>query len=117
MRLAGRKFLATWMGTETPLKNFLGTDSLLVRCIFLANGLVALGALAGLVVLCLKRSAFAFPAAVFPIVFPCVYYLTHASLRYRHPIDPVLLLLMAIAVHEAWIALDHWKQRLPKQPA
>jgi hypothetical protein len=35
---------------------------------------------------------------VFPLVFPCVYYITHASLRYRHAIDPVVLLLAAIAV-------------------
>lgn len=44
----------------------------------------------------------AFPLAVFPLVFPCLYYVTHADLRYRHPIDPVVLLLTAIAVGAAF---------------
>ena len=46
-----------------------------------------------------------FPLAVFPVIFPCLYYLTHADLRYRHPIDPVVLLLTAIAVAGAWNAV------------
>ena len=39
-----------------------------------------------------------FPLAMFPVVFPCLYYLTHADLRYRHPIDPIVLLLTVIGV-------------------
>jgi hypothetical protein len=39
---------------------------------------------------------------VFPVVFPCLYYLTHADLRYRHPIDPVVLLLTVIGVWAFW---------------
>jgi hypothetical protein len=35
------------------------------------------------------------------VIFPCLYYLTHADLRYRHPIDPVLCLLTAIAATSA----------------
>jgi hypothetical protein len=30
-----------------------------------------------------------------------VYYVTHASLRYRHPIDPVVMLLTAVSIVEA----------------
>jgi hypothetical protein len=37
---------------------------------------------------------------VFPFIFPCLYYVTHADLRYRHPIDPIVLLLTAIFVAE-----------------
>ena len=40
----------------------------------------------------------AIPAAAFPVVFPWLYYVTHPNLRYRHPIDPVVLLLAAVAV-------------------
>jgi hypothetical protein len=32
------------------------------------------------------------------MVYPVIYYVTHASLRYRHPIDPVVLLLSAALV-------------------
>jgi hypothetical protein len=45
---------------------------------------------------------YAVPLAAYPVVFPLLYYLTHTSLRYRHPIDPVVLLLTAITVAAAW---------------
>jgi hypothetical protein len=54
--------------------------------------------LCGIVVLARSRNAYAFPLAAVPIVYPLIYYVTHTSLRYRNPIDPVLLLLVAIAV-------------------
>jgi hypothetical protein len=99
LQLTGNRFVANWTGLETPIKTFLETDSNLVRGILLANVLAALGALVGIIALCRERSAFAFPMAVFPLVFPCVYYITHASVRYRHPIDPVVMLLTAVAVN------------------
>jgi hypothetical protein len=60
--------------------------------------LSALGALAGTVVLFASRSWCAIPLAAFPVVFPLLYYVTHTSLRYRHPIDAVVMLLAAVAV-------------------
>jgi len=104
VRLTWKRFLALWLGTETPVKDFLQTDSLLVRFIFMCNLFAAVGAAAGIVVLWIRRSPFAFPAAMFPVVFPCLYYVTHASLRLRHAMDPVLLLLTAIALGAAWDA-------------
>ena len=62
------------------------------------NLLVVLGTLGGNAVLYRRRSEFTFPLAVCPVVFPLLYYATHASLRYRHPLDPVLILLTTIAV-------------------
>ena len=97
-QLTGKRFVANWTGLETPLKSFRETDSNLSRGILLANVLAALGGLLGIATLYKRSSAFAFPVAVFPVVFPCVYYITHASLRYRHAIDPVVLLLTAIAI-------------------
>lgn len=68
----------------------------------LSSFLTAIGSLFGIVPLWRARSAVTFPLAMFPLVFPCLYYVTHADLRYRHPIDPVLCLLTAIAVASAW---------------
>ena len=98
LQLTWKRFVANWTGLESPIKSFLETDSNLVRGVLLANALAALGALLGIVTLYKGRSAFAFPLAVFPVVFPCLYYITHASVRYRHPIDPVVLLLTATAL-------------------
>jgi hypothetical protein len=122
LRLMGRKVVAFWMGTEAPLKNFRETDSWLIRGVLLSSFLTAVGALCGIAVLWRGREkttqrrrdgaessenddgakAMArkpvFPLAVFPVIFPCLYYLTHADLRYRHPIDPVVLVLTVVGV-------------------
>jgi hypothetical protein len=125
--LVGRKFVDFWMGTEAPVKNFRETDSWLVRGILLSSFLTAVAALFGIVALWGGRKEITqrrrdhrdgaeteqyisgtkkmagipvFPLAVFPVIFPCLYYLTHADLRYRHPIDPVVLLLAAIFLAE-----------------
>ncbi len=127
MQLTGKKFVKFWMGMESPVKNFLETDSWLIRGIFLSSFLTAVGVLFGVLVLwrgkkkiTQRRSvhrggaeaekdgaeetarSVVFPLAVFPLVFPCLYYLTHADLRYRHPIDPIVLLLTTIAVAAAY---------------
>jgi hypothetical protein len=102
LRLAGRKCAAFWTGVESPLKTFRETDSILIRGILLCSSLTAIGGFAGIVVLWRTRSAMTFPLAVFPVIYPCLYYVTHADLRYRHAIDPVLCLLTAVAVTSAW---------------
>ena len=139
LQLAGRKFVAFWMGTDSPVKNFVETDSNLIRGILLFSFLTAIGAFAGIFALWRRQERITqrrrehrsgaerngkekavrersgkeekreqrlgstvFPVAVFPVVFPCLYYLTHADLRYRLPIDPVVLLLTAMAVAGGW---------------
>jgi 4-amino-4-deoxy-L-arabinose transferase-like glycosyltransferase len=96
-----RRFVATWTGVENPIESFRETDSPLVRLVIASNTLAALGALCGILALLRSRSIYAFPLAAGPIVYPIIYYVTHTSLRYRHPIDPVLVLLVAIAVAAA----------------
>ena len=115
LRLMGRKCVAFWMGTESPVKNFLETDSWLIRGILLSSFLTAVGALFGIVALWMGKNEIMqrrrghrvsaetarvpiCPLAAFPVVFPCLYYLTHADLRYRQPIDPVVLLLTVVGV-------------------
>ncbi|MBV9885663.1 MAG: hypothetical protein JO119_03865, partial [Acidobacteria bacterium] len=91
------RFIAFWGGIPNPIDKFVATDSWLVRSLILCAMISGIGALAGIAVLVWKRSEFAFPPAVYPVVFPFLYYITHTSLRYRHPIDPENLLLTAIA--------------------
>jgi hypothetical protein len=98
VRLTAERFVAFWTGLPAPIESFLSTDSTLVRVLLVCNAVAGIGGLLGLAVLIWKRSAYAFPAAAYPVVFPWVYYMTHPNLRYRHPIDPVVLLLMAIAI-------------------
>jgi hypothetical protein len=98
VRLTRWRFMSFWVGSFRPVEDFENADSAWIRGIFLLNLLTAIGGAIGIVVLWRARSTDAFPAAVFVVVVPLVYYVTHASLRYRHPIDPILVMLTAIAV-------------------
>jgi hypothetical protein len=98
LRLTGRRMVATWLGTEDPWRDFRATDSWLIRTIFVFNAFTAVATIVAVVILLWRKNPFAVPVVLVPILFPLVYYATHTSLRYRHPMDPVLLLLAAVAI-------------------
>ena len=104
--LIGNRIISVWSGgTPTPVKDFLNFPSLWFRFVLLFNVAAAIAALLGIVILFRHRSVYAFPAAVFPAVFPWAYYLTLVLPRYRLPIDPIVMLLTAIAIER--IAAPH----------
>jgi hypothetical protein len=113
-RMAGERFVAIWTGGITnPVRDFARVRSARFYYVILFNMLAAAGAATGVFILWRDRSPFAFPLTVFPVVFPLVYYLALAPPRYRHPIDPELLLLTALAVTH----LRKYKERpLPGPP-
>lgn len=96
------RFVATWFGTTHPIRDTIETRSPWVRTVNISNILASFGVLGGIGVLAWRRSPYAFPVIAFPVVFPCVYYVTIALLRYRHPIDPVVVLLCAIGISALW---------------
>jgi hypothetical protein len=98
MHLVAWRFVDFWMGVPDPWNTFREADSWLIRIILVGNLLSSIGALAGAIVLFVRRNVYAVPLAAYPMVFPILYYVTHTSLRYRHPIDAVLLLLTAVAL-------------------
>lgn len=95
------RFVATWLGTPHPLQDTMATHSPWVRAVNISNFLASLGVLGGIGALLWRRSPYALPVLTFPVVYPCVYYVTIALLRYRHPIDPVIVLMAAIAMSGA----------------
>ena len=96
-QLCARRIVATWLGTESPWQDFLLADSGLARFLLLWNLFSFLALLIGLVRLYRSDRTFFFPVAAFPLIFPITFYLAHTSLRHRHPCDPVIALLMAVA--------------------
>src|SRR5271156_2060112 len=91
--------ISIWSGgTPYPLEDFIGTPSLRFRGILAFNLVAALGTLCGIIILFRERSPFAVPIAAFPLIYPWAYYLTLALPRYRLPIDPIVLLLLAISI-------------------
>jgi uncharacterized membrane protein YhhN len=98
VQLTRERLTTTWFCTKTPVADFLETDSWLIRIIFLYNAVLFIGAVGGIFVLARRRNIFAFPLAAAPLFFPLVYYITHVSLRLRHPLDPVLVILTAVSI-------------------
>ena len=99
MQLIGRRFLALWCGgTPYPIDDFLRNNSFEFRFVLLFNIFVALGTFAGIVALIRVKNRYWLPLAIFPLVFPITYYLTMVVPRYRLPIDPVLMILTAVAI-------------------
>ena len=96
VRLTWDRIVAFWLGTATPFSDFLSADTFLLRSVSVCSFLLLLGTVAGLVLLFFTDNEFTFPLASFVLFFPLVYYLAHASLRFRHPLDPILVLLSAI---------------------
>lgn len=104
-RFFWRRFAQTWTGTWEPIADLWPMAPPLLRIQIVSNCLVSLGSLVGILFLYREKSEFAFPLAIVPIAFPIVYYVTHPSRRYRHPIDPVLIVLTSITLCHAFSLL------------
>ncbi|HXN71076.1 MAG TPA: glycosyltransferase family 39 protein [Candidatus Acidoferrales bacterium] len=101
--LISRRIISLWSGgTPTPVSDFLNVPSLWFRFVLLFNLIVTVSALLGIAILFVRRSLYAFPAAVFPVVFPWAYYLSLVLPRYRLPIDPIVMLLTAITIERVF---------------
>jgi 4-amino-4-deoxy-L-arabinose transferase-like glycosyltransferase len=99
--LIANRFISIWSGgTPNPWTDFTETPSFWFRFILAFNLLAAVGALCGTVILFRSHNTSWFPVAVFPVVYPWAYYLTLSLPRYRLPIDPIVLLLTAVALRQ-----------------
>ena len=109
--LISHRFLAFWSGgTPHPLTDFVRVPSAWFRFVLGFNLFVAIGTLWGLVVLIWHRSEYCLPLAIFPVVFPWAYYLTIVQPRYTLPIDPILMLLTAVAIAQISVRLKTRQQ-------
>jgi 4-amino-4-deoxy-L-arabinose transferase-like glycosyltransferase len=103
--LIAERFVDFWTGTATPLAALRQADRNWLRFILLCNDAAPLCAFVGVFVLLAKKNPLAVPVISVIVFFPLLYYITHTSLRYRHPIDPLVLLLAAIGVEGSWLFL------------
>jgi len=100
-----RRFVDNWTGFDEPVTSLANRPWYVVVGMSL-EVLFALLALPGALLAYRRRSPYAFPFASAIFFFPVVYYITHTSLRYRHPIDPVLCVLAGYAAVSAcsWVS-------------
>jgi Dolichyl-phosphate-mannose-protein mannosyltransferase len=92
------RIVATWLGTNSPWQDFADTDSPLARFLIGWNAVVLVAMLVGLGRLYLLKGGYFIPVAAFPLMFPLPFYIAHTSLRHRHPCDPIVALLIAVAI-------------------
>lgn len=95
-----------WIGLIHPFDAWRTHPAPTDRLFLLTNLLAPLLAAGGAILLLAHRHRFSVPLLAFPLAYPLVYYITHASVRYRHPLDPVLFLFAAYLVSSlasAWL--------------
>jgi len=73
--------------------------------------LAALFAFAGLVLTFLRKNRYARLLAPFLIVYPLPYYLVNPFPRYKHPIEPIMLMLIVYVLWEAKDVKVNWRGR------
>lgn len=95
------RFVDNWTGFDEPIQDLVSRAWDAVT-IFLLDLIFPLLALPGALLAYRRGNPCAFPFASAIIFFPLVYYVTHTSLRYRHPIDPLLCVLAAYSVVTAF---------------
>jgi hypothetical protein len=96
-----------WVGN--PQETLLGTWNL-APARHLAFFLSALAAFVGLGLCLRNRIPGAFLFACLLIIYPIPYYIAHPSPRYRHPIEPEMVLLIVYLLSQ----LRHRPIRLPR---
>jgi 4-amino-4-deoxy-L-arabinose transferase-like glycosyltransferase len=94
------RFMDTWLAsTESPVDTMI-EGNLVSRSIFLSNFMLSVLCFLGALYAYHSGRPEAFPFAMVPVIFPAIFYLTHSTLRYRFPIDPIILILaISAAAH------------------
>jgi 4-amino-4-deoxy-L-arabinose transferase-like glycosyltransferase len=93
-----RRFINNWLAITDNPADAWGADPLYLKAFIVQNLLFALFTLLGALFLNRTRPVEAFPYMMVLLVFPLIFYLTHSSLRYRFPMDPIMMVLAAYGV-------------------
>lgn len=93
-----RRFVNTWLGiTDSPVDEWSAYPWYL-RGFVILNVLFSVLTWTGALFANRMKSKHVLLYLVMLVVFPLVFYLTHSSLRYRFPLDPVMAVLAAYGV-------------------
>jgi len=108
-----RRFVDNWTGLEEPVTDLLAQPWYVSAALSQEVLFPMMGLFGGLLAY-RKRSPYALPFAGSIFLFPVVYYVTHTSLRYRHPIDPLLCVLAGYSAVTgcAWLGTHLFGRRV-----
>ncbi len=91
-----RRVLFTWTGWWNIQAGWALDDT--GYPFILTNTVLSFLAFVGLIRAFRHRVEYAFPLAVVVVCFPMLYYATHPDIRFRHPIDPIIVMFIVYAV-------------------
>jgi hypothetical protein len=96
-----RRFVNNWLGvTDSPFDSW-SRSPLYAKAFVLMNCLFSLFTLLGALFAVRGKNRDAVPYSIVLLVFPIVFYVTHTSLRYRFPMDPIMAVLASYGVASA----------------
>jgi hypothetical protein len=102
MRFIFHRFVNNWLAiSDSPLDSW-SYSPLYLKLFVVLNISLSLFTLLGALFAYRNRHADAFPYAMVLLIFPLIFYLTHASLRYRFPMDPIMMVLSAYGVAQSF---------------
>lgn len=107
-----RRIIFTWTGYWNLSSKYRRIEPLALPNVVMATLLSVLAA-RGLILSFRRVRRFALLFAFLLLVFPAVYYITHTSMAYRHPVDP-LLVLLSVAAFTAQRSNRQTEQRAPE---
>ena len=103
-----RRIGANWFAVSDRVGTVLSTGSLYLKAYFFFNAAMTLLAWFGAAVAWRARNLYRAPYLLVLFAYPLVFYVTHALVRYRFPMEPILAIL---AIYGASRALA--RRRLP----
>jgi hypothetical protein len=109
MHFMFRRFLNTWLGTTDSPADEWNSSPWYFKAFIILNVFFPLLTLLGALFARRSGSDDALAYVIVLLVFPLVFYLTHSSLRYRFPMDPIM---MVLAAHGLAYPITLWKARM-----
>jgi 4-amino-4-deoxy-L-arabinose transferase-like glycosyltransferase len=104
-----RRFSDNWIAMWDSPADIWSRVDLTTKLGIVGNCLFPLLSLLGVLLAYRQRNEIAVPFGAVMLFFPLIFYITHTSSRYRHPMDPLMLVL---AVYALAYPVIYWRKRL-----
>ena len=115
LKLSYNRFVDTWTGKYDSVQDSYIQPMGAGRIYVWYTTMFSLFAFAGSIVALSTNPRESLPLVFCLLLFPIPYYITHSSLRYRHPIDPVMAILVVLALSRSFVLFRRPHKTLPAE--
>ena len=107
-----RRFIDNWLAITDNPADIWSSSPLRLKAFIVLNVLLSVFTLLGALFANRTRPVEAMPYLMVLLVFPLIFYVTHSSLRYRFPMDPIMMVLAAYGLA---YPISVWNRRFARQ--